>query len=37
VIEGLDVSDRLRIGDKMKTVTVTNLRDHEYKPEKITK
>jgi cyclophilin family peptidyl-prolyl cis-trans isomerase len=33
VIEGMDVVDRLRIGDKIKSITAENLRDHEYKPE----
>ncbi|MBV6515428.1 MAG: hypothetical protein HPKKFMNG_01067 [Planctomycetes bacterium] len=33
VIEGMDVARRLRAGDRMVKVTVTNLRSHEYKPE----
>lgn len=35
VIEGMEVVDKLRAGDKMKTVTAGNLRDHAYVPEKI--
>lgn len=33
VIEGMDVADKLRVGDKIKSVRAENLRDHEYKPE----
>ncbi|MCC7509811.1 MAG: peptidylprolyl isomerase [Planctomycetes bacterium] len=33
VIEGMDVADKLRVGDKIKSVRAENLRDHEYKPQ----
>jgi peptidyl-prolyl cis-trans isomerase B (cyclophilin B) len=33
VIEGMEVADMLRVGDKMNTVRVENLRDHAYEPE----
>jgi peptidyl-prolyl cis-trans isomerase B (cyclophilin B) len=33
VIEGMEVADMLRAGDKIKSVTAENLRDHEYKPQ----
>ena len=32
VIEGMEVADQLRVGDKIKSVRAENLRDHEYKP-----
>jgi len=35
VIEGLEIVDKLRAGDKMTKVTASNLREHEYKPAKI--
>jgi peptidyl-prolyl cis-trans isomerase B (cyclophilin B) len=35
VIEGMDVADRLRVGDKIKSITAENLRDHEYVAEKL--
>lgn len=35
VIEGMEVVDKLAAGDKMVTVTASNLRDHEYAPKKI--
>lgn len=35
VIEGMDVADRLRVGDRIKTITAENLRDHEYVAEKL--
>jgi cyclophilin family peptidyl-prolyl cis-trans isomerase len=35
VIEGMDVADKLRVGDKIKTITAENLRGHEYVAEKI--
>ncbi|MCB9894274.1 MAG: peptidylprolyl isomerase [Planctomycetes bacterium] len=37
VIEGMDVVDKLRVGAKMKTVRAENLREHEYKPETLSK
>lgn len=37
VIEGMDVAEKLRANDKMTTVTVGNLRDHEYEPKVIKK
>lgn len=33
VIEGMDVADRLRVGDRIVLAEVENLRDHEYEPE----
>ncbi|MBX3459140.1 MAG: peptidylprolyl isomerase [Planctomycetes bacterium] len=35
VIEGMDVVDKLRIGDKIKSIKAENLRDHSYEPEKL--
>lgn len=37
VIEGMQVVDSLRVGDKMTKVTASNLREHEYKPVTIAK
>lgn len=36
VIEGMEVVEQLKVGDKMTSVVAGNLRDHEYKPVKIT-
>lgn len=33
VIKGMDVVDKLKIGDVIETATVKQKRDHEYKPE----
>jgi cyclophilin family peptidyl-prolyl cis-trans isomerase len=33
VIEGMEVADMLRVGDKIESVRVENLRDHAYEPE----
>lgn len=33
VVEGMDVADKLRVGDKIKSIRAENLREHEYKPE----
>jgi cyclophilin family peptidyl-prolyl cis-trans isomerase len=33
VIEGMDVADKLRKGDKIVSIRAENLRDGEYKPE----
>lgn len=35
VLEGMDVADSIRAGDKIVSVKAENLRDHEYKPETI--
>ncbi|MBZ0136499.1 MAG: peptidylprolyl isomerase [Planctomycetes bacterium] len=35
VIEGMEVADSLRAGDKIVSVRADNLRDHEYVPEVI--
>ncbi|MCF6227214.1 MAG: peptidylprolyl isomerase [Planctomycetes bacterium] len=32
VVKGMEVVDQLRIGDKIISATITNLRDHEYVP-----
>jgi len=33
VIEGMDVVDMIRVGTKIESIRVENLRDHEYEPE----
>lgn len=33
VLEGMDVVDKIRAGDKITSIKVDNLRDHEYEPE----
>jgi peptidyl-prolyl cis-trans isomerase B (cyclophilin B) len=33
VLEGIEVADRLRVGEKIKSIRIENLRDHDYKPE----
>lgn len=35
IVEGLEHAQRLQIGDKITKATAENLRDHEYKPERI--
>lgn len=35
VIEGMEVMDRIRKGDKIKSVKAENLRDHKYEPDVI--
>jgi peptidyl-prolyl cis-trans isomerase B (cyclophilin B) len=35
VLEGMDVADSLRVGDKIESIRAENLRDHEYEPETI--
>jgi peptidyl-prolyl cis-trans isomerase B (cyclophilin B) len=35
VIEGMDVADRLRVGDKITSIRAENLREHEYVPQTI--
>ncbi|MHC4840618.1 MAG: peptidylprolyl isomerase, partial [Planctomycetota bacterium] len=33
VVEGMEIADKLRIGDKIRSAKIENLRDHEYTPE----
>lgn len=33
VVEGMEIADMLRVGDKIKSMKAENLRDHDYKPE----
>lgn len=33
VIEGMEIADMLRVGDKIKSMKAENLRDHDYKPQ----
>jgi peptidyl-prolyl cis-trans isomerase B (cyclophilin B) len=35
VLEGMEVADKIRRGDKIKSITAENLREGEYKPETI--
>jgi peptidyl-prolyl cis-trans isomerase B (cyclophilin B) len=35
VIKGMDIVDKLKIGDVIEEATVKQKRDHEYKPEVI--